>query len=247
MSCSEDDPCPVYAGLTEVQPLGQRIFLIGSFHNVSSSMYSLLLASTDGGRKWEEPFERLKTGSFEHIEFFDLTTGWITGHLMQSFPRDPFVLVTKDSGATWTRRAVLNDSAIGVIEHFAFSSRRNGQLVLDRMQGGASSPRYERYESPDGGDSWSIKEAGSSLAKFVPSKEAPRDNGYRLRADTAAKSHVLEQRVGTRWQTVAAFLMEAGKCQPNALKLEAPIEPNEPAVAPEPAKPTLVRPASRIR
>jgi hypothetical protein len=246
MSCTEDDPCPVYSALSEVQPMGQRIFIIGSFHNGSASMYSLLLSSSDGGKKWEESFERIRFASLENVEFFDLSSGWISGHLMQSFPRDPFLLTTRDGGATWTRRPILGDPAIAVVEHFAFSSRTAGTLVLDRIQGGPSSPRYERYESNDGGSSWNIKEAGQSLAKFTGTKDTGKDNGYRLRADTATKAHILETRSGARWRTVAAFLLEAGKCQPNASNLEAP-EDAPVSAPPKPLAPPTLRPAPRIR
>src|SRR5262245_47388617 len=59
MTCTEDDPCPIYTEITGVQPVGVQLFLTGNFHNGASTMYSLFLASEDTGKTWYEAHERV--------------------------------------------------------------------------------------------------------------------------------------------------------------------------------------------
>src|SRR6476660_3523013 len=55
MSCSVEEPCPVYLELAAVESVGNRIFLAGNLHSSSVTLYSVLLASDDGGKTWVEP------------------------------------------------------------------------------------------------------------------------------------------------------------------------------------------------
>ena len=45
MSCSDEEPCPVYLELAAVESVGNRIFLAGNIHSNAVTLYSLLLAS----------------------------------------------------------------------------------------------------------------------------------------------------------------------------------------------------------
>jgi hypothetical protein len=63
-----------------------------------------------------------------------------------------------------------------------FTSKTDGSLVIDRSSGGDAGP-FALYESPDGGDSWAIKEqSGKPLhVKGVP------DADWRVRVDAAVR------------------------------------------------------------
>src|SRR6266568_5187134 len=45
MSCSAEEPCPVYLELAAVEAVGNRIFLAGNIHSNSVTLYSVLLGS----------------------------------------------------------------------------------------------------------------------------------------------------------------------------------------------------------
>jgi hypothetical protein len=79
MTCTEESPCPIYAELAHVHPLGSKIFIAGNLHDGSSTLYSLLLVSEDEGRTWSEPMERTKGAGLDQIQFVDFESGWISG------------------------------------------------------------------------------------------------------------------------------------------------------------------------
>src|SRR5574341_1136004 len=147
LTCPAHDPCPVYLELAAVQPVGDKVFLVGNIHTESTTLSSILLASSDGGKSWQEPYERIRSAGLDQIQFLDFAAGWIGGQLLLAFPRDPFLLLTTDGGQTWRRRPVSSEDRVGAIEQFWFTSRTQGTLWLDRTQSGETESRYELYES----------------------------------------------------------------------------------------------------
>lgn len=230
LTCPAENPCPVYLELAEMERVGEKIFLTGNLHTDTTTLASVLLASNDSGKSWYEAHGRIRSGGLDLIVFYDLQWGWAAGYLVHALPRDPFLLITSDGGKTWRRRPVWAESKIGVIEHFYFESRDHGWLWIDRATSGEAG-RYELYESKTGGESWMLRQiADQPIAKRGVRAGNP---DWRLRADAASKSYVLERREQGRWRTVAGFLIPVGECR------EAPptlIEPPE-ATAPEPAEP----------
>ena len=157
MSCTEEEPCPVYLELAAVESVGNRIFVAGNIHSNSVTLYSVLLASDDAGRTWTEPYDRIRGVELDHIQFIDFENGWIGGQVLVPVAQDPFLLITSDSGKTWRRRPVFGENRAGTISQFWFSSRTSGSLLIDRSQSGDDS-RYELYESMTGGESWMLRE-----------------------------------------------------------------------------------------
>src|SRR5882672_4161133 len=49
MSCSEEEPCPVYFELTAAEPVGDKIFASGNIHSNTVTLYSVLMGSEDSG------------------------------------------------------------------------------------------------------------------------------------------------------------------------------------------------------
>lgn len=247
MTCTLDDPCPVYADFSAVQSLGQKLFVTGNFHNGASTMYSILLVSTDAGRTWTEPLERYKSGGLDQIQFFDFETGWIAGQTLLALPRDPFFLLTTDGGATWRKRFVFAETRLGTIENFHFESRTAGALVIDRGQGAEGGGRWERYESMTGGDSWMVRDVSSRPLTLKNARELA-STGWRLQADSKQNSHLVQRKSGERWATVASFLVKVGECKPSDSAIPEPPPATEsaaPATAPGPSVAPRRGPAGR--
>jgi len=222
MTCSDNDPCPIYLELSSLQPLGAKIFLAGNLHNAESTMYSVLLASEDSGKTWTEPVERIRSAGLEQIQFLDFANGWISGQVLGAAPRDPFFLLTTDGGVNWRRRPVLSEPRISAIDQFYFETKNNGALLLDRVQGSEAGTRYERYETMTGGETWMIREVSSKPLQIRGAKPLGPPADWRLRADSNSKAHWIEKRTCARWQPVAAFHVQVGVCKP---KVEALPEP----------------------
>jgi hypothetical protein len=214
LTCSEEDPCPVYLELTSVESAGSRIFVTGNLHTQTVTLFSTLLGSEDAGHTWRELHERIRAASLDRIQFFDPETGWTSGETLSPLSQDPFLLRTSDGGRTWRQHLVFDESAenhLGTIQQFAFTARDAGSLIVDRGQG-SDGDRYELYESPDGGQSWGIRESSSKQLRL---KQAARVNSdWRIRADRQSAAFQLERRQGPGWAAVASFLVRIGSCKP---------------------------------
>jgi photosystem II stability/assembly factor-like uncharacterized protein len=211
LSCSEDEPCPVYLELAAVESAAGRIFAAGNIHSSAVTLYSVLLASEDAGHTWREAHERIRGASLDRIQFLDAELGWTSGQALSPLPQDPFLLLTSDGGKTWRQRAIFSESRIGSIQQFQFSAKDSGSLVIDRGPG-SEGGRYELYESPDAGESWTIRQTSEQPLKLKPSPMAP--SAWRTRVDGPTQSFHLERRQGERWIPVAAFAVKLGACQP---------------------------------
>ncbi len=204
MSCSEDEPCPLYVEFSAIEPAGTGLFIAGNIHGSAATVSSIFLGSFDGGKTWIEPYERIPSGALDQIQFLDADNGWVSGSLIQTLPRDPFFLITSDGGKTWRRRPVFEDMHSGSVDRFWFESPNVGTLFL-APSGGAS----EAYQTIDGGESWQMKQAGAKL----PTAKTPPANGWRLHANAKTASYDVERKQGAGWERVASFLVEAAVCK----------------------------------
>lgn len=229
LTCSPEEPCPVFLELAAVGAAGEKIFASGNLHTATTTIASVLLASEDGGKTWSEPHERVPGASLDQMQFFDLETGWVAGQMAGALPRDPFFLITTNGGKTWDRRPVFEDTRVGAIDQFAFESRTTGQMTVDRTQAGENGNRYELYESMTGGSSWTMREV--STKPIVLKRSRPVGGGtWRAKADGPSKSFRIERRGTSQWTTVASFLIAAGECRPAETVL---VEPEAPAPPPK--------------
>jgi hypothetical protein len=214
LTCSAEDPCPVYLELTGVESVGSRIFAAGNLHTQTVTLFSTLLGSEDAGHTWRELHDRIRGANLDHILFFDPETGWASGEMLSPLSQDPFLLRTSDGGRTWRQHFIFDESAenhLGTIQQFAFSARESGSLIVDRGQG-SDGDRYERYESSDGGQGWGIRQSSN---KPLRQKQAPPLNTeWRIRADRQSAAFQLERHQGSGWTTVASFLVKVGSCKP---------------------------------
>ncbi len=210
LTCSADDPCPVFLELASVEAAGARFLVSGNLHTETTTLYGILLASDDGGKTWTEPVPRLRAAALDQIQFIDLQTGWISGQRIEPLPQDPFLLLTSDGGKTWRQRPLFDETRFGSIAQFWFESRTTGELVFDRSQG--SSTLQELYETMTGGESWMPTEVSRRAIQLK--KARPKDSAaWRARADAATKTYHIERRAADKWESIASFLIEIADCQ----------------------------------
>jgi photosystem II stability/assembly factor-like uncharacterized protein len=208
LTCSEDDPCPVFLELAAAEASGNTVFLTGNLHTVNTTMFSLLLKSEDGGSTWTEPSKRLRSSALEQIQFSDFQHGWIGGVNLDPLPHDPFVLITSDGGKTWRQNPLFEESRYGSIQQFWFESATAGQLIFDRSQG--QTKRYELYDTMTGGTSWELKEVSGQAMTLAKAK--PKDNAvWRVRVEK--QNYLVERRTNAGWETASTFPVRAGECR----------------------------------
>jgi hypothetical protein len=221
----------LFLELAAAEQVGPRIVITGNIHTGSATIESVLLISDDGGFTWSEPHGRIASAVLDQVQFADVETGWISGHLLLNLPKDAFFLLTTDGGKTWRKRPLTSESRTGVVEQFWFDSRTHGRLALDRVRAAENNLRYEIWESQTGGDSWSIRQVDSRPIAF---KKPMIEPVLRLRADASSNTYKLERRDGQRWASLASFAVSAGECKPQPPSVA---EPPAPAAEPPPAPP----------
>src|SRR5882757_4021998 len=228
LTCSQDEPCPLFLELSDVEMVNNRLFVSGNLHTAIATLESVLLSSEDLGKTWTEPFERLPGAGLDNLQFIDFESGWVSGQVQQTLPRDPFLLITTDGGKTWRKRPVSGEPRVGAIEQFHFDSRTGGTLLIDKIQSGENGMRHELYQTMTGGESWTLSQVSQKPIPWKYPKEPTAE--WRLRVDAPSKSYKVERKQGDRWQSAASFLVSAGECKPE----EKPDEP-PPAAQEEPA------------
>jgi hypothetical protein len=210
MTCSEDEPCPIYLELSSTEAVGDRVFAAGNIHSDAVTLYSVLLSSGDGGHSWQAEPGTVRGAGLDRIQFLDALTGWIGGQTLFPISQDPFFLLTSDGGKSWRLKPVFNDNHFGSIQQFAFESKTAGALIVDNGPSG-DMERYARLETTDGGEIWSIREQSKKLLQL---KRAPAASTWRVRADAATRSYRIEHRAGSQWTAVAAFSVKLPSCKP---------------------------------
>lgn len=233
-SCSAREPCPVYLELSALEVLGPKLFVAGNLHGETTTVASILLASEDGGKTWKEPCERVPNGVLDQIQFIDFEMGWVAGQLLQGTPKDPFFLMTRDGGKSWSRQPVYEDTHPGMVEQFWFESRNNGVVVIDRVQASETGARYESLESMTGGESWTPRETRAAPIQLKRTRPAPNPD-WRLGADAGSKSYRLEHQESGKWVTIALFSVRVAACTEPEPKVGEPTPANDQA-EPEPEK-----------
>jgi photosystem II stability/assembly factor-like uncharacterized protein len=203
LGCSEEDPCPVYIELANVEAVGSKLFVTGNLHTPMATLYSVLLESEDAGATWAEPHPRIRSSGLDQIQFIDSQNGWISGANLQGAPRDPFLLITTDGGKTWRERPIFEETRVSAVESFYFDTPMHGTAFIDAT---LDNGMHELYETQDGGSTWSIQ---PGVAKFKQHAAF----GWRMRADAATHSYVVEKSENNRWQKTASFLVNIASCK----------------------------------
>lgn len=210
MTCAEDEPCPLYLELSSADAVGEHIFTAGNIHSDAVTLYSILLSSSDGGHSWQAAPGSMRGAGLDRMQFLDALTGWVDGQTLFPIPQDPFLLLTSDGGKSWRAQPIFQESHFGSIQQFSFESKTAGSVIIDNGAGSDTS-RYARYETNDGGETWTVKEESK---KPLQLKRAPGNPTWRARADAATRSYRVEHRSGNQWTAVAAFSVKLPPCKP---------------------------------
>ncbi len=233
LSCSDNEPCPIYLELNSVVPDGKKILAAGDLHSSSVTIGSILLLSDDSGTTWREPTARLRGSALDQLQFYNLQVGWAGGETQYPLPRDPFFLVTTDGGSSWRQRLVGEEGLAGSVQRFWFDSAQHGELIIDAGKASASG-RYFSYESETGGESWSLLGKSGQLPKLRRAPPSQEDPDWRARPSKDGKAFQIEQRTGDQWKPVASFLIEVANCRVHPGELKEPEPPADAPVVPDP-------------
>src|SRR5260370_4652327 len=99
MSCSEEEPCPVYLEVSAMESVGNRLVVLANIHTESITLYSVLLTSEDAGAMWREPDERTRGVVLDHFQFIDFQNGWISGQIHVPIAHVPLLIMTNYGAA----------------------------------------------------------------------------------------------------------------------------------------------------
>jgi photosystem II stability/assembly factor-like uncharacterized protein len=209
IGCSEEEPCPVYLELANVETIGSKLFVTGNIHTPMATLYSILLASDDAGKTWNEPHPRIRSAGLDQIQFFDAQHGWISGANLQTAPRDPFFLISTDGGATWRQQPIFEETRVAAIERYRFLSPSVGSLLIDAT---LDNGKHELYQTRNGGESWMLQEGSADPEQLFPERQTGAQ-GHRLRTDAGTRSYVIEEPDNNHWKKVASFLVNIATCK----------------------------------
>ena len=210
MTCSDENPCPVYVELSSVSALGRKLLVTGNLHGASATIGSVLLVSEDDGATWKEPSPRIAGSAIDQSQWLDAQHGWAAGEVQVPLSRDPFLLITSDGGATWRQQEVAEEGLPGEIMRFWFDTPEHGELIIDGGRN-AEGGRYQMFESRTGGDAWNVLSKTSDVPKL---RRTPGliDPDYRIAADSRTKTYLLQKRIGNDWSTVTSFEIQVASC-----------------------------------
>jgi hypothetical protein len=211
MSCNED-PCPVFLELSAVAAKGRKILAAGNLHSSSATLTSILLQSDDAGATWKEQAARVRGDAIEQLQYLDSEHAWAAGETEYPLPRDPFVLMTTDGGASWRERPVGEDGNAGSVLRLWFDSPEHGELIVDGGKTGTSG-RYLSFESETGGDSWKLSSTADRPATPRHAPATAEDPNWRIRAAKDGSAYQIENRGDSSWYPVASFLIETANCK----------------------------------
>lgn len=214
LTCSESEPCPTYLEFSSVETLGTVMLLAGNLHTTATTLQSILLVSEDGGATWREAHTRLRGSALEAMQFLDFSTGWLTGQSSLGLPRDPFIMLTTDSGRTWRKVDLFAETRVGVIEDFAFQTAKRGWILVDN-RGSGEAGKFELYETQTGGSSWELREISGNIPRAAQPGQRQPSTAARVRVDDKRGLLRIETRAGNGWREVSAFKLKLEDCKPD--------------------------------
>lgn len=214
LTCTMEDPCPVFLELASAASAGGRLFVAGNLHTKNVTLDGVVLTSGDDGVTWTETHERIRAAALEQIEFINPQTGWINGESIDPLARNPFFLLTTDGGKTWMQKLVTDDTKYGTVAQFHFDTPMHGELVLDASQG--KNIRQELYETQTGGESWELEQVNNApirLRKGESDNGASQQTSVRVRTDASTGAYIVERGSGKTWNRVASFTIHVADCE----------------------------------
>ncbi len=207
LTCSDDQPCPVFFEVSAVDSFGSSLFVAGDIHTATTTLYGVLLSTDDGGTSWSEAIPRIRSAEFEQFQIIG-THGWLSGQRVEPLPKDPFFLITSDGGKSWRQRPVFDDARFGSIASFFFETADRGQLIFDGSVGKAVN--QELYASMTSGENWELRE--KSTKPLHLSAPSPNTN-WKISAPAGSPTYLIERITNGKKETVARFRIHIGDCK----------------------------------
>ena len=204
LSCSDQEPCPVYLELTAVESQGTKILAGGNLHSTSATLSSILLRSDDSGATWKQPTAGIRGSAIDQLQLYDSGHGFAAGETQYPLPRDPFFLLTTDGGASWHKHLVGEDGDPGSIQRFWFDSPMHGEVVVETGKASTQS-RYLSYESDTGGETWQLRGSSGRVPALKRAPAPADDTGWRIGDAKDGNAWQIEKRQGDQWTSVASF------------------------------------------
>jgi hypothetical protein len=208
LTCSEDQPCPIFFEVSAVDSFGKQVFVAGDIHTATTTLFGVLLSTDDGGASWNEAIARVRSAAFEQFQIID-NHGWLSGQHVEPLPKDPFFMITSDGGKSWRTHTLFEESRFGSIAHFWFESAERGEMIFDDTVGKATN--QELYTTMSGGENWDIKQKSS---KPLQLNAATRPNTeWKITTASGSPTYLIEHIVNGKKETVARFLIHIGDCK----------------------------------
>ena len=250
-ACTQDDirACrpDVSAGVTlarstsswRFQPVGNTTFLAGNLHTDTATLSSILLATSDGGKTWHEPYARMRMAGLDLIQFVDFETGWISGQALSSVASRSVPSADARRRQDLVSRPVFSESREGAIDYFHFDSKTHGMLWIDRSQSGETGDLYESYEADDRRRELDERARQAAAATGRAPGRPQRRNGVSKPTPPRSRtgSSGAPERDGRRWRPSWSVRVIAGKRRSSSL-------PNRTLSSPGPAQATPPVPAA---
>lgn len=207
LSCSEDQPCPIFFEVSAVDSFGPNVFVAGDIHTATITLYGVLLSTDDNGASWSEAIPRRRATAFDQLQIIG-NNGWLSGHSVEPLSKDPFFLLTTDGGKSWRERPLFEESRFGSIAQFWFASPTEGQLIFDDSVG--KEIHQELHTTMTGGEGWDVKEKSTTTLHLqTPNRSA----NWIAAAASGSPHYILERNTVGRKEPFARFLIHIGDCK----------------------------------
>jgi photosystem II stability/assembly factor-like uncharacterized protein len=207
LTCSEDQPCPIFFEVSAVESFGPHIFVAGDIHTGTTTLYGVLLSTDDGGASWNESISRLRSTTFEQFQII-ADHGWLSGQRLEPLPKDPFFMITTDSGKSWRQRSLFEETRFGSITQFWFETPTAGELIFDDSVGKAI--HHELHGTMTGGETWEVKQTST---KALTLKPHAKDTAWTVSAPPGSKTYLIEHNVNGKKEAISRFLIHIGDCK----------------------------------
>ena len=206
LTCSEEQPCPVFFEVSAVDSFGLHVFVAGDIHTATTTLYGVLLSTEDGGASWSEAITRLRSTAFEQFQVIE-NHGWLSGQRVEPLPKDPFFITTTDGGKTWREHPLFEETRFGSITQFRFDSPTAGELIFDDSVGKAV--HQELYATTTGGENWELRQTSSKALRLKPMN----NTSWIVTAPAGSKTYLIEHVIGGKKAPFAHFLIHIGDCK----------------------------------
>ncbi len=215
------DPCPVYLELSAVAANGPKDPCGGESaqHFRDAQLPSCCRATIPERHGKNRPPGSGETRS-SSCSSDDSEHAWAAGETQYPLPRDPFVLLTTDGGASW--RGASHRRRRQRRFRTAFVVRFGGAWRIDRRCGQDVNERpVSFFESETGGDSWALRSTADRAPALRRAPATAEDPNWRIRTAKDGNAYQIENRAGDSWC--------AGGVIPDRRSANCKIDPAQPA------------------